>query len=275
MILSRKWVLTGRIMLILAMILTIIPFIYTLLISIKKPIDIYTGAAIFTPWFENYNRLFFSKQSNFMLNTSNSFISATATTILVLVIAMLGGYSLERFRWPRAFTGILAGWILLFHMIPGVTLVGPIYMLFRQLGLYDTLWSVILSHTVINLPLAIWIIQSFIADLPIEMEEAAHIDGSSNIQTFIQVVLPLIAPGLAAIAILTFVFSWNEFLFALNVTISKAVTIPIGIANFSQQYEVRYGEMAAAAFFATIPAIIFLSIAQRQIVKGLTLGALK
>jgi multiple sugar transport system permease protein len=160
-------------------------------------------------------------------------------------------------------------------MIPGVTMVGPFYLLIRRIGLYDTLPAVVLAHTVLNLPLAIWIIQSFLADLPVEMEEAAHIDGASNLGTFLRVVIPLIAPGLAAVAILTFVFSWNEFLFALNLTTMKAATIPVGIAKFAQGYEVRYGEMSAAAFFATLPAVIFLSLAQRQIVKGLTLGALK
>jgi multiple sugar transport system permease protein len=134
---------------------------------------------------------------------------------------------------------------------------------------------VILSHVVLNLPMAIWILQSFLADLPVEMEEAARIDGCTNLGIFLRVVAPLIAPGMAAAAILTFVFSWNEFLFALNLTSTNAATIPVGIAKFAQQYEVRYGEMSAAAFFATLPAIAFLSVAQRQIVKGLTLGALK
>jgi len=275
MILTRRWNVIGYVVLGLAAVITLFPFLFTFINSIKYYKDITSGTLIFQPTLVNYDRLFFSKQSAFMVNTTNSLIIAVVSTALVLVIAALGGYSLERFRWPRRFTGILAAWILLFHMIPGVTMVGPFYLLMRGIGLYDRLASVILSHVVLNLPMALWIVQSFLADLPVEMEEAAHIDGASNLGTFIKVVIPLIAPGLAAVAILTFVFSWNEFLFALNLTSTKAATIPVGIAKFAQQYEVRFGEMSAAAFFATLPAVIFLSFAQRQIVKGLTLGALK
>jgi multiple sugar transport system permease protein len=259
----------------LAIVVTLSPFVFTFINSIKFFRDIITGSFLFQPTLVNYERLFFSKQSAFIVNSTNTLIIAVVATSLVLVIATLAAYSMERFHWPRLFTGILSGWILLFHMIPGVTMVGPFYVLFRSIGLYDTLFAVILSHVVLNLPMAVWIVQGFVHDLPIEMEEAAHIDGCSNLGTFLKVVVPLIAPGLAAVAILTFVFSWNEFLFALNLTSTKAITIPIGIANFAQQYEVRYGEMSAAAFFSTLPAIIFLSFAQRQIVKGLTLGALK
>jgi multiple sugar transport system permease protein len=275
MILTRKWSRIGGTVLALALLITIFPFVFTLMNSLKYFKDIITGAWIFTPTLDNYNLLFFSRQSAFLVNTSNSFVVAVATTVLVVAIATLAAYSLERFHWPRWLTGMLAIWILLFHMIPGATIVGPFYTLFRSLGLYDTLPGVILAHLVLNLPLGIWIVQSFVAEMPVELEEAAHIDGCSNFGTFLRIVVPLVAPGLAAVAILTFVFSWNEFMFALNLTSTNAATIPVGIAKFAQQYEIRYGEMSAAAFFATIPAIIFLAVAQRQIVKGLTLGALK
>jgi ABC-type glycerol-3-phosphate transport system permease component len=275
MMLSRRWSTAGNAILALAVLITLLPFVYTFVNSIKYIKDIVTNALVFTPTLENYVTLFFSKQSAFMDNTMHSFIIAVCSTVLVVVISSLAAFSLERFHWPRHLAGILAMWILLFHMIPAVTLVGPFYTLFRSVGLYDTLAGMILAHLVLNLPLGIWISQSFIAELPKELEEAARIDGCSNIGTFLRIVVPLVAPGLAAVAILTFVFSWNEFLFALNLTSTNASTIPVGIAKFAQQYEIRYGEMSAAAFFATIPAIIFLAIAQRQIVKGLTLGALK
>ncbi len=275
MILNRRTLILGYVFLVGMMCATLVPFLFTFLNSIKYFKDIITGKLIFQPTLVNYERLFFSRQSAFLVNTTNTVIVAGATTILVVMIAALAAYSLQRFSWSRWITGLLGGWILLFHMIPGVTMVGPFYVFIRNIGLYDTRLGLILAHVVLNLPLSIWIVQSFLADLPVEMEEAARIDGASNWQTFMRVVVPLIAPGLAAVAILTFMFSWNEFLYALNLTSTKAITIPIGIAKFSQQYEVRYGEMSAAAFFATLPAIIFLAIAQRQIVKGLTLGALK
>ncbi|HLN11605.1 MAG TPA: carbohydrate ABC transporter permease [bacterium] len=259
----------------LGVLVTLIPFVLTFLTSIKYQIDILTGAWVFRPTLDNYTHLFFSLQSNFIVNTVNSLVVASVATALVVVVAALAGYSLERFRWPRHTAAIVAGWVLIFHMVPGVTIVGPYYLLFRALGLYDTRLALILSYLVLNLPMAVWIVQSFVGDLPMELEEAAHIDGASNVRTFVQIVAPLIAPGLAAVAILSFVFSWNEFLFALNLTATNAVTIPVGIAKYAQQYVIRYGDMSAAAFFATIPAIIVVVLAQRQIVRGLTLGALK
>jgi multiple sugar transport system permease protein len=275
MFLTRRWKIVALVALIIGVIFTLVPFVFTFINSIKYQIDILTGNMAFTPTSSNYEDLFFSFQSNFVVNTINSLEVACVTTVLVVIVAALAGYSLERFHWPRYWSGIIAGWVLLFHMIPGVTIVGPYYVIFRELGLYDTQLALILSYLVLNLPIAIWIVQSFVSDLPVEMEEAAHIDGASNLRTFLQVVTPLIAPGLAAVAILTFIFSWNEFLFALNLTITNAPTIPVGIAKYAQEYQIRYGDMSAAAIFATIPAVIVVMIAQRQIVKGLTLGALK
>lgn len=275
MILSRRWIRISHTVLIVSVLTTLGPFVYTFINSIKFFKDIATGALIFTPTLVNYDRLFFSKQAAFLNNTYNSVVIAVVSTVLVLVIATLAAYSLQRFRWPLMISGVLAGWVVLVHMIPGVTLVGPFYLMFRSAGIYDTHLAVILAHTVVNLPITLWITQSFLAELPIELEEAALIDGCSHFGAFIRVAVPLIAPGLAAAAILAFVFSWNEFLFALNLTSTQTATIPVGISKFAQQYEIRYGEMAAAAFFATIPAIILIAVAQRQIVKGLTLGALK
>ena len=275
MILSRRWIVPGYIVLVIGALVTLIPFIFTFINSIKFFRDIATGSMVFTPTLVNYERLFFSRQASFINNTLNSLIIAVATTIIVLVVATLAGYSLQRFRWPRLFVGIVGGWILVVHMIPGVTLVGPFYLMFRSLGIYDTHLAVVLAHIVVTLPISVWIVQSFVVDLPQELEEAALIDGCSHLGAFLRVSVPLLAPGLAAVAILAFIFSWNEFLFALNLTSTHTSTIPVGIAKFAQQYEIRYGEMSAAAFFAAIPAIIFIAIAQRQIVKGLTLGALK
>jgi multiple sugar transport system permease protein len=275
MILPRRWNWVVHLILIMGVVTTLIPFLFTMVNSIKFFKDIAAGSLIFEPTLVNYERLFFSKQANFLKNVSNSAIIATGSTILVVVVAALSAYSLERFKWSRWITGILASWILLVHMIPSVTIVGPVYLMFRQFGLYDTLMGVIFVHTLINLPMGIWITQSFMAELPRELEEAALIDGCGHLGCFLRIAVPLIAPGLAAVAILSFVFSWNEFIFSLNLTSMHTATIPVAIAKFAQQYEIRYGEMSAAAFFATIPALIFLFFAQRQIIKGLTLGALK
>ena len=193
----------------------------------------------------------------------------------------VAAYALTRFTWGRRFRwanwlmAALLGWILIFHMIPPITLVGPWYLIFRDLGLYNNLLGLVLTHLTMNLPMATWLMMSFIQDVPRELEDAAWIDGCSRMGAFARVVVPLAAPGLVAAGILSFVFSWNEFSVALNLTASPTATIPVAIARFAQQYEIQYGEMAAASVLATIPAIVLMFAGQRFIVKGLTLGALK
>jgi multiple sugar transport system permease protein len=205
----------------------------------------------------------------------NSVIVAAGTIVIVMPVASLAAYSLSRFKWTKLVSAGLLGWILVFHMVPPITLVGPWYLLFRRLGLYNTHIGLILTHVTLNLPMSIWLILSFLQDVPNELEEAALIDGCRRMQTFMYVVLPLVVPGLIAAGILAFIFSWNEFAVALNVTSLQSSTIPVGIARFAQQNEIRHGEMAAASILATIPAIMLVFFFQRFIVKGLTLGALK
>jgi len=168
------------------------------------------------------------------------------------------------------------GWLLFVNMLPPIVFVGPFYLLSRSISLYDTPPAVILAHMVINLPLAIWMLQDFFREIPRELEEAALVDGCDQIQSFWRIILPIARPGLAATAILVFIFSWNEFLLALSLTSTpNANTLPVGIAGFVQEHNIRYGEMAAASFLATLPALVMVFFAQRQIVRGLTLGALK
>jgi multiple sugar transport system permease protein len=265
----------AHIIIILACLSILFPFVYVFVNSLKKQIDIYTGALIFTPTLYNYDRLLFSKQSNFLLNINNTAIVAVVSTLVVMAVGTLAAYTLSRFKWSVWVSWILLGWILIFHMIPPITLVGPWYLIFRRLGLYNTLFGLQLTHITLNLPMAIWLMLSYLQDVPRELEEAAWIDGCGRVSGFLRVVMPLVVPGLMATGILSFIFSWNEFSVALNLTTSTSATIPVGIAKFAQQYEVRHGEMAAAAVLATIPAIALMFFGQRYIVKGLTLGALK
>jgi multiple sugar transport system permease protein len=273
--------LLGHLVMVFSCVIILSPFVWILLNSLKKQIDIISGEWNFVPTLANYDRLLFSKQSNFILNVGNSTVVTLSSTIIVMTVATLAAYAITRYDWDRQFklapilmSGLL-GWILLFHMIPTITLVGPWYLIFRDLGLYNNLLGLTLTHVTINLPMALWLMMSFMQDVPKELEDAAWIDGCHRIGAFVRVVLPLVVPGLIAAGILSFIFSWNEFSVALNLTASQTATIPVGIAKFSQQYEVLYGEMAAGTVLATIPAIILMFFGQRFIVKGLTLGALK
>jgi multiple sugar transport system permease protein len=272
---TGKTKVLAHIVIVLACLSILFPFVYVFVNSLKKQIDIYTGALIFTPTLYNYDRLLFSKQSNFLLNINNTAIVAVVSTLVVMAVGTLAAYTLSRFKWSVWVSWILLGWILIFHMIPPITLVGPWYLIFRRLGLYNTLLGLQLTHITLNLPMAVWLMLSYLQDVPKELEEAAWIDGCGRVSGFLRVVLPLVVPGLMATGILSFIFSWNEFSVALNLTTSTSATIPVGIAKFAQQYEVRHGEMAAAAVLATIPAIALMFFGQRYIVKGLTLGALK
>lgn len=263
-------------MLWLVALIILIPLFYTFLTSLKSFRDIVTGAFPFEVTFSNYRELFVGTRSNFTRLTINSLVIGAMTAVVVLTIATLGAYSLTRLRWSRFWSGFVLSWLIFIHMLPPIIFIGPFYLISRRLGIYDTVIAVVMAHTVLNLPLAIWMLQSFFADIPPELEEAAAIDGCSHIGSFWRIVLPLARPGIAATALLVFIFSWKDFLFALTLTSTpRSMTIPVGIASFVQEWNIRYGEMSAAAFFAALPALILVIVAQRNIVKGLTLGALK
>ena len=178
-------------------------------------------------------------------------------------------------RWPGWVVHVFLGWTLLFHMIPPVALASAWYTMARTVGLDNTFTGLILAHATLNLPMALWLIGVFVRDVPVELEEAARIDGATTPIILRHVVLPLIAPGLAATAVLTFVFSWNEFAVALTLTQKQTATVPVAIAKFAQDFEIQYTQMAASAALSILPALVLLLFAQRYIVKGLTQGAVK
>ena len=274
MIKPRTLLLHG--VLILFALIILAPVVYTFLTSLKLFRDIISGSWSFDPTLRNYEQLFMSNRNNFVDLTRNSLIVGVLTLVVVIVVAALGAYSLSRFKWRRAISGLVMGWLLFVNMLPPIIFVGPYYLIARNLEIYDTAIAIVMAHSILNLPLAFWMLHSFFADVPIELEEAASIDGCSRLQTFLRIVLPIARPGIAATAVLVFVFSWKEFLFALTLSSTPAaMTIPVGIAGFVQEYNVRYGEMSAASFFAALPALVLVIIAQRHIIKGMTLGALK
>lgn len=255
---------------------TLVPILFTLTTSLKWFRDIISGSLRFSPTLINYQRLFDPAQSNFLRLTANSLVTAAGTMFIVLVIASLAAYSLSRFPWRPLLSGLLLGTILFIHMLPPVTFLGPFYLIARSLNIYDTVLAVMMGHIILNLPTATWILLDFFADIPKELEEAAMVDGATRFQSLTQVLLPIIQPGIAAAGALAFIFSWRDFLFALSLTSTpRGMTIPVGISSFVQEYSIRYGEMAAGAFFAMVPALLMVAFAQRYIIKGLTLGALK
>jgi multiple sugar transport system permease protein len=256
-------------------VLVVFPFAWIALAAFKTQIALMIGDVTFTPTMANFDELLFSSTSDYLANFRNSLVVATSSTAIVLVVATLAAYSIERLAWPRFAVHAFLLAAALFNAVPAITLVGAWYVMFRSIGLYDTYGAVILAHATLNLPIGIWLMASFIRDVPRELEEAARIDGCSPLGLLWRVIVPIVMPGLAATAILVFIHSWNEFVVALNLTARHTATVPVAIAKYAQEHETKYGEMAAGAVLSTLPALILLFFAQRHIVRGLTAGAVK
>lgn len=262
-------------LLLLAAAITLLPFFWIFVTSLKYIRDINVGGLLFQPTLSNYESLF-SEESSYLRYMSNSLVVALIATLTSVLVGVPAAYSLTRFRWPPLVSAGLLGWVLVVHAIPPVTLSAPMFVLVRSLGLYDRLIGLAAVHIILAVPIVVWLMRGFFADLPQEIEEAARVDGCSRPQVFSLVALPLVAPGIAAAGMLAFMVSWNEFLFAVTLTSSpQAQTIPVGLSLQVQEYVIRYGEMSAGAVIATLPAIVFVAFGQRRLVQGLTFGAVK
>lgn len=204
----------------------------------------------------------------------SSLIVAGATTALCVPLGALSAYALARMRFygKRALLTL----VLCTTMFPQMAIVSPLYELLRALGLIDTYPGLVLPYLTFAMPLTVWLLTSYFRALPAEIEHAAWIDGASRMRTLVEIVLPLAAPALATTSILTFIYCWNEFLFALSFTVGEGHrTVPVAIAMFRGRYQVPWGEILAGAMIATLPVVLLVLIAQRRIVEGLTRGAKK
>jgi ABC-type glycerol-3-phosphate transport system permease component len=191
-----------------------------------------------------------------------------------VTIGSLCAYALARLRF-RGKT-LLLGVILAVSMFPQIAIVSPLFLLLRSVRLINTYPGLVLPYLTFAMPLAVWLLVGYFRQLPAELEEAAMVDGASRLRAFREVIVPLALPGLAATAILTFVYSWNEFLFALSFTLGpERQTVPVAIALFRGQYQVPWGQVLAAAIVATAPVALLVLAFQRRIVQGLTAGAVK
>ena len=260
---------------VLALVLVAAPFVWIVMVSLKYQIAILMGQFPFDATWANYQNVLFGKSTDFLRNVWNSLVVALASTALVLVVGTLAAYSLAWRRMAGMFRAVFLGWTLVFNVIPPITLVGPWYVIFRELGMFDTLGALILTHIVINLPMTIWLMMTAFGNIPRELEQAAIMDGCRRTTAFRKVLLPLAVPGLIAAGLLAFIFSWSEFSIALNLTAKDTMTVPVAIAAYAGQYEIQHGEMAAASVLSAVPAIVLMFVGQRFIVRGLTAGSVK
>jgi ABC-type glycerol-3-phosphate transport system permease component len=221
---------------------------------------------------EHYRALF--AERDFWTPIRNSLVVAGVTTVICVSLGALAAYALARLPLRRK--GLLLGFVLAVTMFPQISIVSPLYLVLRALRLIDTYPGLILPYMTFAMPLTIWLLVGFFRQLPRDLEEAALVDGATRWQAFTKVLLPLAAPGLATTAILTFIYCWNEFLFALSFTLGpERQTVPVAIALFRGQYQVPWGQILAAAVVATAPVAALVLAFQRRIVQGLTAGAVK
>jgi ABC-type glycerol-3-phosphate transport system permease component len=221
---------------------------------------------------EHYRALFGGR--DFWTPVRNSLVVAGTTTALSIALGALCAYALARLRF-RGKTLMLA-FVLAVSMFPQISIVSPLYLLLRELRLLNTYPGLVLPYLTFAMPLTIWLLVGFFRQLPPELEEAGLMDGAGRLRTLWAIILPLSWPGLATTAILTFLYSWNEFLFALSFTLGpERYTVPVAITLFRGQYQVPWGQILAATVVATAPVAALVLVAQRRIVSGLTSGAVK
>jgi multiple sugar transport system permease protein len=250
------------------------PVVWQLATSLKPEVELTHIPPLIpqSPTLSNYRAIF--AEHPFYRIMLNSAMVAGATTLLALSVGALAAFALAKLE--LAWRGLILGFVLSASMFPPIATVSPLYIIIRGLGLRDTLSALIMTYTTFSLPLCIWILTNFFREIPDEIFAAARIDGCSRLQLFYKIVLPLSGPGLVTTALLVFIFSWNEFLFALSFTSTPASrTIPVAIALFPGIHEIPWAAIAAASIVVTLPIILLVFVFQKRIVEGLTGGAVK
>ncbi len=255
--------------------LSFFPFIWVLLSSFKPPEQLFQINPPLWPqpftW-ENYQAIFLERR--FYLNIFNSLVVAGITTFIAVTLGSLAAYALARFRLKGK--TLVLGFILVVSLFPPVSLVSPLFLLFAKVKLINTYAALIPAYLTFALPLTVWLLTAFFRQIPFELEEAAKMDGAGPFRVFWHVTLPLAAPGIFTAAILTFIYCWNEFLFALAFTTNDASrTIPVAIVMFSGYHTVPWGQILAAVTVVTLPVALLVLALQRRIIAGLTAGAIK
>ncbi|MCS6907872.1 MAG: carbohydrate ABC transporter permease [Anaerolineales bacterium] len=257
----------------LAVILSLAPLVYLFITSFKDPNLTFTlpPVWVFEPTLQNYREVLAGGQ--FEKYFLNSLVVALSTTAIALLLGGLAAYGFSRFRFRGAFW--LRTSALVPQMLPPITIIVPLYVLFNGLRLLDTRWALIISYLTFTIPLALWMMIGFFDDVPVELEEAAMIDGCTRLGALVRISLPLVAPGLAATAILAFLYCWNEFLYAVILTGREARTLPVTITSFMTNRAILWGRIAASGSMVLVPVLAFALLAQRYLVRGLSRGAIK
>ena len=268
---TLKDILTHALLIIFSLMI-LFPVLWTVRTSFAPEVVAYEipPKFIFTPTLEHYKNIF--QVNHFEIFFRNSLIIALGATLLSVPIAAFGGYAFARYRaGGRPLQFIVIGT----QMLPGIVLILPIFVIFTRIHLTDSLIGVSLAYMAFNIPFLVWILMGFFEGIPVDIEEAAAIDGLSPIGTLLRIVIPISTPGILSSAILSFIMCWNEFLFALILTGSRTSTVPVSLAAMVTQRGVLIGKLSAGTAMAIIPMIIISIFVKKYLVQGLTLGAIK
>ena len=252
---------------------TLFPLYWTLITSFKTYREAFAQPPQFfaTPTLKNY--LEFLQQNQILLYLRNSILISVVSVVVPLILGLFASYAVTRSRLPGK-EGF-AMFLLASRFIPPVSTLIPTYLLFRQFGLYDTLAGLILLNTAMNIPYVVYMMRGFIQDVPLAIEESAWLDGAGRLRTFFSIVLPMCRPGIAATAVLSFCFSWNEFMYAMNLTSRNAKTLPLAMMAYMGESGTEWQMMATAGIVILLPTVVFAILTHRNLGSGMSFGAVK
>ena len=246
------------------------PIFYMILTSFKTEADTVPPKLFFTPTLENYQLIFTSDIARHIIN---SFVITTTATVLCVVLGVPAAYALVfgRLKKPDS----LYFWFLSTLILPAVSVIVPVFLVYKVLGLLDTHWGLIWIYVGANVPIVVWMVRAYLKDMPPELLEAAEIDGASRLRAFSRIVLPLTRSGILSTALLVFIFVWNEFFFAVSLTYTNASTIPVYMASFMTQEGFFWAKLSAISTVTVLPPLVLGWLSHKSLVRGLMMGAVK
>jgi len=253
---------------------TLLPIYWIVTTSLKPPIEYTTRTPTLVPrhiTFEHYKTVLF--EEHFGRYLTNTVTIAVSAVVISLILAFLASYALARFRFPYKFDRVFLIWALLVKMVPPIALAVPLYTVLKLGGLINTKIGIIVVYQIYTLPYCIWMLLGFIREVPIELEQAASIDGASPLKIIRAIVLPLVAPGLVATAIFSMIMAWNEFIYALLfLRTPEAFTLPIHIANYITEYETLWGPLMSIGLLSSLPVLVLSGFLQKRLMKGFAMS---
>ncbi len=254
------------------LVLFLFPIYWLFMISFKTPEEIFSSPPVWYPASIQFNNFAVLFKDGDAVTVWNSLFVAGTSTLIAMFFGTICAYSLARFK-----TGgeNLAVWIISQRMIPPIAIVFPLFLLYVWLGWVDTFHGLILLYTAFNLPYVIWMMRGYIEDVPLELEESALVDGCNRWETLIKVVFPMVRTGLFATAVFTFVFAWNDFIFALIMTRNEVTTYPVQVTHYFGSQSNFWAKIAAMSVLGTVPIFVAVAFLQRYLVRGISLGAVK